>query len=552
MAPKKIEYGSQARKSLAHGVKKLATVVSTTLGPKGRNVVIEQSFGAPKVTKDGVTVAKSIEFKDKYENLGAKMIQEATSKSNDMAGDGTTTTAVLTNAIASEGIKYVESGMNPMDVKRGINLAVNSVLENIKSRSKDIKSSDEIAQVATISANGNEEIGQKLAEAFEKVGNNGVVTVEESRSGEFELDFAEGMNFDRGYLSPYFVTNHEKMMCEMESPYILLVEKKISSLQQILPILESIAQAGKPLMIIAEDVESEALATLVVNKLRGGLKVVAVKAPGFGDRRKAMLEDIAITTGGQVISEDLGHKLENVTLESLGSAKKVLVSKEDTTIVSGAGQDQAIKARIAQIQQEIEDTTSDYDREKLEERLAKLSGGVAVLRVGGITEVELKEKKDRVEDAYHATRAALAEGIVPGGGSTLLYASRKLKDLKAINPDQQAGIEIIRRALSAPIHQIISNAGLNAHLIVEKLYEKGDENKLFDAQNGQEVDAFKAGIVDPTKVVRTAIQTAASIAGLLITTEAVVADEPEEASNSNSSPAAGMGGMGGMPGMGGF
>lgn len=548
---KEIVHGSDARNKLIKGVDILKNAVQVTLGPKGRNVVIEQSFGAPKITKDGVSVAKGIQLKDKYCNLGAQMVVEAASKANDKAGDGTTTTAVLAGVMSSEGIKAVAAGMNPMDVKRGMDLAVEKVVNKIKSISQKVSSTEEVKQVATISANGDEQIGAKLAEAFEKVGNDGVVTFEESKSGNLEIEFTEGMNFDRGYLSPYFVTNHEKMVCEFENAYILLVEKKISSLQQILPILENVAQSGKPLVIIAEDVEGEPLATLVVNKLRGGLKVVAVKAPGFGDRRKSMLEDIAIITGGQVISEDLGHKLENVSIDSLGSAKKIIISKEDTTIVNGNGDTKAVKARIDQIKKEIEDTSSDYDREKLEERLAKLSGGVAVLSVGGITEMEMKEKKDRVEDAYNATKAALAEGIVPGGGCTLLYASYELKNLKTPNSDQQAGVEIVRKALSAPIMQIISNAGENGYLIVDKLLEGHDENQIFDAQNGKYVNAYEAGIIDPTKVVRTAIQTASSVAGLLATTETVIAEDQDE-SDSTPAPAGMPGGMGGMPGMGGF
>jgi len=527
------------------GVVEAADTVSATLGPKGRNVVIEKSFGGPKITKDGVTVAKEIAFADKRKNLGAQVLKEAANKANDNAGDGTTTTSVLTKELVMAGVKAVAAGMNPMDLRRGIEKAAKTVTDAILAQSKDVKTSEEIAQVATISANGDREIGQKLAEAFEKVGKDGVVTVEEAnKSDGFEADIVEGMNFDRGFLSPYFITNSEKMICEYEKAYILLVEKKISNLQQILPVLESAAQSGKPLIIVAEDVEGEALATLVVNKLRGGLKVAAVKAPGFGDRRKAMLEDLAIVTGGQVISEDLGHKLENVTIESLGQARKVIINKDETTIVDGKGDESAIAARVAQIKAEIAETTSDYDKEKLQERLAKLAGGVAVLKVGGLTEMEAKEKKDRVEDAFNATRAAIAEGVVIGGGCALLYAAAKLDSLKAENDDEQAGINIVRKALSAPVRKIVENAGGDGSLVVAKLLEANNSSRIYDAQNGEFVDAFKAGIIDPTKIVRTALQSASSVAALIITTEAVITDAPQD--NDNNTPAAGMHGMGGM------
>jgi chaperonin GroEL len=533
MATKQIITGSEARNRILAGMIKTADAVGSTLGPKGRNVVIEKSFGAPQITKDGVTVARSIQLSDKHENLGAQMLKEAANKANDNAGDGTTTTSVLTGAMVGAGVKSVMAGMNPMDLRRGMERAAKAVIEAIQSKSKAVKSSEEIAQVATISANGDKEIGTKLAEAFDRVGKDGVVTVEEAnKSDSFEAEIVEGMHFDRGYVSPYFVTNTEKMIAEYEKPYILLVEKKVSNLQQILPILEGVVQSGNPLIIIAEDIEGEALATLIVNKLRGGLKVVAVKAPGFGDRRKAMLEDIAIITGGEVISEDLGHKLENVKLENLGRARKIIITKDDTTIVGGSGDEGQIKARIAQIKSEIDESTSDYDKEKLQERLAKLAGGVAVLKVGGVTEVEAKEKKDRVEDAYHATKAAIAEGIVVGGGCALLYAAKALDSLKGENDDEQAGINIVRNALSAPVRKIVENAGGDGSLVVAKLTEAGKENNIFDAQHGEYVDAFKAGIIDPTKIVRTAIQSATSVAALLITTEAAITDEPEDKQSS--------------------
>ncbi len=543
---KDMKFSTDGRASILKGAEKLYRAVSVTLGPKGRNVVIEKSFGAPRITKDGVSVAKEITLSDKFENMGAQMIREVASRTNDTAGDGTTTATVLAYAIVSEGSKAVAAGLNPMDLKRGIDKAVEAVVASIKAKSKKIGSQAEIAQVGTISANGDREIGEKIAEAMEKVGKEGVITVEEAKGFEFELDTVEGMQFDRGYLSPYFVTNAEKMVTELENPYILLFEKKLSGLQQLLPLLEAVVQSQRPLLIIAEDVEGEALATLVVNKLRGGLKVAAVKAPGFGDRRKSMLEDIAILTKGQVISEDLGMKLENVGIASLGRAKKVVITKEDTTIVDGAGDKKDIEVRCAQIRTQIEDTSSDYDKEKLQERLAKLSGGVAILKVGGATEVEVKERKDRVDDALHATRAAVEEGIVPGGGTTLLYASRALDNVKAENDDQRAGINIVRRALQAPLRKIIENSGLDGAVVAGKLLESDDTNYGFDAQKLEYVDLIKAGIIDPTKVVRTALQDAASIAGLLITTEALIADKPEE----KSAAMGGGGGMGGMGGMG--
>jgi chaperonin GroEL len=517
--------------------------VKVTLGPKGRCVVLDKSFGAPRITKDGVTVAKEIELADKFENMGAQMVREVASKTNDLAGDGTTTATVLAQAIVREGVKAVAAGMNPMDVKRGIDMAVEAVVEDVKKRSKKVSTSEEIAQVGTISANGDRSIGDMIAQAMQKVGNEGVITVEEAKSLETELEVVEGMQFDRGYLSPYFITNAEKMTCELENPFILLHEKKLSGLQAMLPVLESVVQSGRPLLVIAEDVEGEALATLVVNKLRGGLKVAAVKAPGFGDRRKAMLEDIAILTGGQVISEDLGIKLENVTLDMLGKAKKVLIEKENTTIVEGAGKKKEIEGRCNQIRAQIEETTSDYDREKLSERLAKLAGGVAVVRVGGATEVEVKERKDLVDDAMHATRAAVEEGIVAGGGVALLYGSRALDGLKAKNDDQKVGIDIIRRALSYPARLIIENAGDDGSVIVGKLLENKNANYGYDAQKGEFADLVKAGIIDPTKVVRCALQDAASVAGLLVTTEAMVADRPKK----EAPPApGGHGGMGDM------
>jgi chaperonin GroEL len=547
MSAKIIKYSSEARDKVRKGVDTLANAVKVTLGPKGRNVVIAKSYGAPKITKDGVTVAKEIEVKDPFENMGAQMIREVASKANDKAGDGTTTATVLAQAIVNEGMKAVAAGLNPMDLKRGIDVAVQASVEYIKNASKKVKGKEEIAQVATISANGDKEIGEKLSEAMERVGQEGVITVEEGKSFDLELDVVEGMQFDRGYLSPYFVTNPEKMTAELDSPFILIYEKKLTNLQQILPVLEAVAQAGKPLLIIAEDVEGEALATLVVNKLRGGLRVAAVKAPGFGDRRKAMLEDISIVTGGRVISEDLGDKLENVTLDQLGRAKKVTISKENTTIIDGFGEKAAIDGRAAQLKSEIESTTSDYDREKLQERLAKIAGGVAVLKVGGATEPEVKERKDRVEDALNATRAAAEEGIVPGGGSTLLRAAKALEKLEAINEAQRAGINIIRRALEAPIRQIAENAGVDGAVIAGKIRESKSETEIFDAQTLEYVDAYKTGIIDPAKVVRSSLQNAASVAGLLITTEAIIADAPED------KPAMPMGGgMPDMAGMGGF
>ncbi len=547
MAAKEVRFGADAREQILRGVDILADAVKVTLGPKGRNVVLEKSFGAPRITKDGVSVAKDISLKNKFQNMGAQMVREVASKTNDLAGDGTTTATVLAQAIFKEGYKAVAAGMNPMDLKRGIDLAVDAVLEEIKGKSKAVSADEEVAQVGTISANGDKEIGTKIAEAMKKVGKEGVITVEEAKGFGFEVDVVEGMNFDRGYLSPYFVTNAEKMTVELESPYILLFDKKLSSLQPIIPLLEAVVQSQRPLLIIAEDVEGEALATLVVNKLRGGLKVAAVKAPGFGDRRKAMLEDIAILTRAQVVSEELGMKLENVTPQMLGTAKRVSITKDDTTIIDGAGDKGDIEARCSQIRAQIEDTSSDYDREKLQERLAKLSGGVAVLKVGGATEVEVKEKKDRVDDALHATRAAVQEGIVPGGGTTLLYASKALEKLTATNEDQKAGIKIVARALQAPLRQIVQNAGLDGAVVAGKLMESNDTNYGFDAQNLEYVDMIKAGIIDPTKVVRTALQDAASVAGLMITTEAMVADREDE--DKAGAGAAGMGGMGGMGGM---
>ena len=545
MAAKVVKFGSEARSKMLDGVNTLANAVKVTLGPKGRNVILDKSFGAPRVTKDGVSVAKEIELEDKFENMGAQLVREVASKTNDIAGDGTTTATVLAQAIANEGFKSVAAGMNPMDLKRGIDLAVESVVAKLASMSKTITTNAEVAQVGTISANGEASIGSMIAEAMEKVGNNGVITVEEAKTADSTLDVVEGMQFDRGYLSPYFVTNSEKMIAELEDPYILLVEKKVSNLQPIVSLLESVVQSSKPLLIIAEDVEGEALATLVVNKLRGGLKIAAVKAPGFGDRRKAMLEDIAILTGGQVVSEDLGIKLETVTLDMLGTAKRVVIDKENTTIVDGSGSEDEIKGRVSQIDAQIENTTSDYDREKLNERKAKLAGGVAVLSVGGATEVEVKERKDRVEDAMNATRAAVEEGILPGGGAALLYAAQALEGLTGENDDQTVGVGIIRTALEAPIRQITANAGVEGAVVVGKLIEGQDESKGFNAQTEAYVDMVASGIVDPTKVVRTALTDAASIASLLITTEAMVADSPK-----GDAPAGGgmpdMGGMGGM------
>ena len=545
MSAKEVKFGVDARDKMLRGVEILANAVKVTLGPKGRNVVLDKSYGAPRITKDGVTVAKEIELEDKFENMGAQMVREVASKSSDFAGDGTTTATVLAQAIVKEGSKSVAAGMNPMDLKRGIDLAVAHVVEDLKKNSKKVTSNDEIAQVGTISANGDAEIGRFLAEAMKKVGNEGVITVEEAKSLETELEVVEGMQFDRGYISPYFVTNADKMRVDMEDAYILIYEKKLSGLQELLPLLEAVVQTSKPLVIIAEDVEGEALATLVVNKLRGGLKVAAVKAPGFGDRRKAMLQDIAVLTGGQAISEDLGIKLDKVTIDMLGKAKKVMIDKENTTIVNGAGKKSDIEARIAQIKAEIEETTSDYDREKLQERLAKLAGGVAVIRVGGATEVEVKERKDRVDDAMHATRAAVEEGILPGGGVALLRASEGLRKLRAGNDDQKTGIEIVRKALSTPARQIALNAGEDGSIIVGKILEKDQYGYGFDAQTGEYVDMMKKGIIDPTKVVRAALQNAASIAALLITTEAMVAERPKKDSGSPAMPGGGMGGMGG-------
>jgi chaperonin GroEL len=527
MAAKDIRFSTDARDRILRGVEILNNAVKITLGPKGRNVVIEKSYGAPRISKDGVTVAKEIELSDKFENLGAQLVREVASKQHDAAGDGTTTATVLAASIAREGAKAVAAGLNPMDLKRGIDLAVEAIVADLKKNSKKVSSNEEIAQIGTISANGDHFIGQEIAKAMQKVGNEGVITVEEATGIETELEVVEGMQFDRGYLSPYFVTNPEKMICELDNPYILLFEKKLPGLQVILPVLEAVVQSTKPLLIVAEDVEGEALATLVVNKLRGGLKVAAVKAPGFGDRRKAMLEDIAVLTGGQVISEDLGIKLENVTLDMLGKAKKIRLDKDSTTIIDGAGKKADITARCTQLRAQIEETTSDYDKEKLQERLAKLVGGVAIIRVGGATEIEVKERKDRVDDAMHATRAAVEEGVVAGGGVTLLYASKTLGRLNPQNDDQKVGIDIVRRALQAPARQIFANAGEEGSVIVGKLLEKGDARHGFDAQTGTYVDMVKAGIIDPTKVVRLALQGAASVAGLLVTTEAMVADKPQ-------------------------
>ena len=545
MAAKDVRFSTDARDKMLHGVDVLANAVRVTLGPKGRNVVLEKSYGAPRVTKDGVTVAKEIELEDKFENMGAQMLREVASKTSDIAGDGTTTATVLAQAIVKEGIKLVAAGINPMDLKRGIDLAVAEVVKDIARQAKKVKSSEEIAQVGTVAANGEKEIGQMIAKAMQKVGNEGVITVEEAKSLESELEVVEGMQFDRGYISPYFITNAEKMMAELESPYILIYEKKLAGLQALLPLLELVVQSGKPLLIIAEDVEGEALATLVVNKLRGGLKVAAVKAPGFGDRRKAMLQDIAVLTGGELISEDLGIKLENVTINMLGRAKRVTVTKDDTTIVDGAGKKADIEARIAQIKQQIEDTTSDYDKEKLQERLAKLAGGVAVIKVGGSSEVEVKERKDRVDDALNATRAAVEEGIVPGGGVALLWAAKSLK-VKGNNEDQEAGISIIRRALQAPIRQIAENAGVEGSIVVGKVTDHKSPSFGFDAQTGEYGDLIGKGIIDPAKVVRVAIQDASSVAGLLVTTEAMVAERPKKDLGSPDMPGGGMGGMGGM------
>ena len=542
MAAKDVKFGREAREGILRGVDILANAVKVTLGPKGRNVVIDKSFGAPRITKDGVTVAKEIELKDKFENMGAQMLREVASKANDSAGDGTTTATVLAQAIVTEGMKSVAAGMNPMDLKRGIDQAVIAVVENLKSRSKDVSGSEEIAQVGIISANGDREVGEKIAEAMDKVGQEGVITVEEAKGLEFELDVVEGMQFDRGYLSPYFITNPDKMTVELDNPYILIHEKKLSNLQAMLPILEAVVQSGRPLLIIAEDIEGEALATLVVNKLRGGLKVAAVKAPGFGDRRKAMLQDIAILTKGEMISEDLGIKLENVTVGMLGQAKKVSIDKDNTTIVDGEGSADDIKARVSEIRTQIDATTSDYDREKLQERLAKLAGGVAVIKVGGASEVEVKERKDRVDDALHATRAAVEEGIVPGGGTALLYATKALEGLKGINEDQTRGIDIIRKAITAPIKQIAQNAGHDGAVVAGNLLREGDETQGFNAATDVYENLVAAGVIDPTKVVRTALQDAASVAGLLITTEAAIVERPDDKPASPAMPD--MGGMG--------
>jgi len=545
MAAKDVKFSTDARNRMLKGVQILNDAVKVTLGPKGRNVVLEKSFGAPRITKDGVTVAKEIELGDKFENMGAQMVREVASKTNDIAGDGTTTATVLAAAIVREGAKSVAAGMNPMDLKRGVELAVNAIVEDLKSRTKKVTTSEEIAQVGTISANGDTEIGKMLAEAMQKVGNEGVITVEEAKSLETELDVVEGMQFDRGYISPYFVTDSEKMRVVLEDPYILINEKKLSNLQALLPVLEAVVQSGKPLLIVAEDVEGEALATLVVNKLRGGLKVAAVKAPGFGDRRKAMLEDISILTAGQVISEDLGIKLESVTLDMLGRAKRIVIEKENTTIVDGAGSKDEIQGRCSQIRAQIEETTSDYDREKLQERLAKLAGGVAVIRVGGATEVEVKERKDRVDDAMNATRAAVEEGIVAGGGVALIYSLKALDALKPGNDDQRVGIEIVRKALQSPARQIAENAGVDGSIVIGKLLESTNYNWGFDAQSNEYGDLVSKGVIDPTKVVRSALQHAALVASLLITTEAMVAERPEKKAPAGG-PGGGMGGMGGM------
>lgn len=550
MAVKEIKFGSDARAKMLKGVEILAKTVKVTLGPKGRNVILDKSYGAPKITKDGVSVAKEIELADKFENMGAQLVKEVAQKTADKAGDGTTTATVLAEAIINEGCKAVAAGMNPMDLKRGIDMAVDAVVADVKSRSKAIKTSEEIAQVGTISANGDRTIGEYLAQAMEKVGNEGVITVEDAKGLETELEVVEGMQFDRGYLSPYFVTNPEKMNCEFDNPYILLYDKKLSNLQAMIPVLEAVVQSSRPLLIVAEDIEGEALATLVVNRIRGGLKVCAVKAPGFGDRRKAMLEDIAILTGGQVISEDLGMKLENVTLADLGTCKKVEVTKDETTVIDGDGQKDLIKARADQIRKQIEETSSDYDREKLQERLAKISGGVAVIKVGGASEVEVKEKKDRIDDALHATRAAVKEGVVAGGGVALLYSHKVLESLSPANQDQRVGIDIIRKAIQAPIRQIAENAGVDGAVVAGKLMESTDTNFGYNAQSGEYTDMIKAGIVDPTEVVRTALQDAASVAGLLITTESMVTEAPQKECHCGCGGAGA--GAGGMPGGMGF
>jgi len=544
MAAKDVKFDTDARDRMLKGVNVLADAVKVTLGPKGRNVVLDKSFGAPRITKDGVTVAKEIELTDKFENMGAQMIREVASKTNDLAGDGTTTATVLARAIVAEGVKAVAAGMNPMDLRRGIDLAVAAVVADIEKRARKVSSNEEIMQVGTISANGDTEIGDFLSRAMEKVGNEGVITVEEAKSLDTELDVVEGMQFDRGYLSPYFITNPEKMIAELEDPYILIHESKLSGLQPMLPLLEAVVQSGRPLLVLAEDVEGEALATLVVNRLRGGLKVSAVKAPGFGDRRKAMLQDIAVLTGGQVVSEDLGIKLENVTIDMLGRAKRVSIDKDNTTIIDGAGKKKDIDGRVNQIRAQIEETSSDYDREKLQERLAKLAGGVAVIRVGGATEVEVKERKDRVEDAMNSTRAAVEEGIVPGGGSALLKSIKSLDKVNPENDDQRVGVEIVRRAIIVPVKQIAENAGADGSIVAGKLSESNDKNFGFDAQSGKYVDMIKSGIIDPAKVVRTALQDAASVAGLLITTEAMVAEKPEDKPAMPAMPGGDMGGMG--------
>ena len=551
MAAKDIKLQDEARAKIVAGVDKLANTVKVTLGPKGRNVILDKSFGAPRITKDGVSVAKEIELADKFENMGAQMIKEVASRTNDVAGDGTTTATVLAQAIVREGMKSVAAGMNPMDLKRGIDLATTAVVADLKGRTKTVTTTEEIEQVGTISANGEVQVGKDIAAAMEKVGKEGVITVEEAKGLESELDVVEGMQFDRGYLSPYFITNAEKMTVDLENPLILLHEKKLSNLQPMLPLLEAVVQSSRPLLIIAEDIEGEALATLVVNKLRGGLKIAAVKAPGFGDRRKAMLEDIAVLTGGQVVSEDLGIKLENVGIDMLGTAKRVNITKEDTTIVDGVGADDDIKARVEQIKAQIESTTSDYDKEKLQERLAKLSGGVAIIKVGGATEMEVKERKDRVDDALHATRAAVEEGVVAGGGCALLYAGNALNGVEGANDDQTRGVDIVRRALQAPVRQIAENAGVDGAVVAGKLLEQSDPNFGFDAQTEEYADLVAKGIIDPTKVVRTALQDAASIAGLMITTEAMVADMPEDKA-AGGMPGGGMPDMGGMGGMGGM
>jgi len=547
MPAKEIKFSTDARTRMLAGIDILTDAVRITLGPKGRNVILDKSFGAPRITKDGVTVAKEIELADKFENMGAQMVREVASKTNDEAGDGTTTATVLAHSIVREGAKSVAAGMNPMDLKRGVDIAVKTVVEALKKASKRVSTSAEISQVGTISANGDTEVGELIAEAMEKVGNEGVITVEEAKGLETELEVVEGMLFDRGYTSPYFITNAEKMNCEMENPYILIHESKLSGLQPLLPLLEQVVQSGRPLLVIAEDIEGEALATLVVNKLRGGMKVAAVKAPGFGDRRKAMLEDLAVLTSGQVVSEDLGIKLENVTMDMLGSAKKVIITKEETTVVEGAGKKKEIEGRCHQIRSQIEETSSDYDKEKLQERLAKLAGGVAVIRVGGATEIEVKERRDRVDDALNSTRAAVEEGVVPGGGAALLYAAKSLDKLNVADADQRVGIDIIRRSLQTPLRQIAENAGEDGAVVAGKLLDRKDSTHGFDAQKGEYVNMIKAGIIDPTKVVRTALQDASSVAGLLITTEAMVAEVPEKKESAGAPPD-----MGGMGGMGGF